>query len=149
MHSRVAFALNELGNVELKRGKLDEAEERFRRAVEIYRAVNGEHHYSMAIALSNLGGVYLERKQYARAEALLRDVVKRLTEALSADHLNTGMAQIRLGRALLRERRYNEAQTHLLAGYRIISKQSRSVHQLAADRAAGPGYALCRDGAGG
>jgi len=124
MHYRVALTLNELGNVDLKRGKLDEAEARFRRAVDIYRAVNGDRHYSVAIALSNLGGVYLERKQYARAEQLLREVIVRLTEALSADHLNTGVAQLRLGRTLLRERRYGEAETHLLAGYEIIGKQT-------------------------
>jgi len=124
MHNRVALALNELGNVELKRGELDEAEARFRRAVDSYRAVNGDRHYSVAIALSNLGGVYLERKQYARAEELLREVIARMTEALSADHLNTGVAQLRLGRALLRERRYGDAETHLLAGYEIIGKQT-------------------------
>ena len=123
-HNRVALALNELGNVELKRGELDRAEARFRRAVDIYRTVNGDRHYSVAIALSNLGGVYLERKQYARAEELLREVIARMTEALSADHLNTGVAQLRLGRALLRERRYDEAETHLLAGYEIIGKQT-------------------------
>lgn len=124
MHYRVALTLNELGNVDLKRGKLDEAEARFRRAVDIYRAVNGDRHYSVAIALSNLGAVYLERKQYVRAEQLLREVIVRLTEALSAGHLNTGIAQLRLGRALLRERRYGEAETHLLAGYAIIGRQT-------------------------
>jgi serine/threonine-protein kinase len=124
MHNRVALALNELGNVELKRGELDRAEARFLRAVDIYRAVNGDRHYSVAIALSNLGGVYLERKQYARAERLLREVIVRFTEALSADHLNTGVAQLRLGRALLREHRDGEAETHLLAGYEIIGKQT-------------------------
>jgi eukaryotic-like serine/threonine-protein kinase len=124
MHNRVALALNELGNVEMKRGEPDEAEARFRRAVDIYRKVNGDRHYSVAIALSNLGGVYLERKQYARAEQLLREVIARFTAALSADHLNTGVAQLRLGRTLLREHRYGEAETHLLAGYEIIGKQT-------------------------
>jgi serine/threonine-protein kinase len=124
VHTQVALALNELANVEMKRGKLDEAEARFRRAVDIYRTVNGDRHYSVAIALSNLGGVYLERKQYARAEQLLREVIVRFTEALSANHLNTGVAQLRLGRTLLREHRYGEAETHLLAGYDIIARQT-------------------------
>jgi len=124
MHNQVALALNELGNVEVKRGKLDDAEARFRRAVDIYRTVNGDKHYSVAIALSNLGGVYLEEKQYARAEQLLGEVIARLTVALSADHLNTGVAQLRLGRTFLRERRYDEAESHLLAGYRIVAKQA-------------------------
>ena len=123
-HSRVALALNELGNVEMKRGELDAAEARFRRAVDIYRAVNGDRHYSVAIALSNLGAVYLERKQYARAEQVFRDVLARMTQALSAGHLNTGVAHLRLGRTLLREHRYGEAETHLLAGYKIISSQT-------------------------
>jgi serine/threonine-protein kinase len=124
VHNRVALTLNELGNVELKCGKLDRAEARFRRAVDIYRAANGDRHYSVAVALSNLGGVYLERKQYARAERLLREAIVRFTEALSADHLNTGVAQMRLGRALLREHRCGEAETHLLAGYAIVGKQT-------------------------
>ena len=47
-----------------------------------------------------------------------------MTQALSADHLNTGVAQLRLGRTLLRERRYSEAESHLLAGYEIIGRQT-------------------------
>ena len=66
---QVASALNELGNAAMNRHQYDLAEPRFRRMLDIYRAVYNNHHYLIGIALSNLAGVYVGRKQYARARS--------------------------------------------------------------------------------
>lgn len=50
--------------------------------------------------------------------------MRRFTEALSADDMNTGIARVKLGRTLLRERRYREAETEILVGSNILSKQT-------------------------
>jgi tetratricopeptide (TPR) repeat protein len=102
------------------RDKLDEAEARFRRVADIYRAVYGDHHYLVAIALSNVAYVYVNKKDYPRAEQLFRDVVRRFTETLGADNVNTGIARIKLGRTLLRQNRYKEAEVETLAGYETL-----------------------------
>ena len=76
------------------------------------------------LAYANLASVYLARKDYPRAEKMFREVVQRYTEALSADHLYTGIGQIKLGRALAGEKHYEDAEQHLLAGYKVLMKQT-------------------------
>ncbi|WP_321475552.1 serine/threonine-protein kinase [uncultured Paludibaculum sp.] len=134
-HPRVASAVNELGTVALKRGRLDDAESQFGRMVGIYRKANGDRHYLVAIGLSNIASVYLAKKENARAEKLYREVVERFTTALSPNHLNTGIARIKLGRALVRQHKYGDAETEILAGYAILTKQtSPSITWLQAAR---------------
>jgi serine/threonine-protein kinase len=120
---QVASVLNELGSVAYSRKYLDEAEARFGRMADIYRAVYNGHHYLIGIALSNLAGVYLERKQYRRAEQLYREALQVFAVTLPADHLNAGITRIKLGRTLFRAGRYREAQGQLLSGYAILKKQ--------------------------
>jgi eukaryotic-like serine/threonine-protein kinase len=124
VNSHVAFALNSLGTVAIERGDLKEAEADCIRVEGIYRSVYGDKNYTVAIAIANLADVYLLRKEYTRAEQLYRDAVRRFTEALSAGDMNTGIARVKLGRTLLRERRYREAETEILAGSDILSKQT-------------------------
>jgi len=114
----------------MKREQYDAAEPRFRRMVDIYRAVYNNHHYLIAIALSNLAGVYVGRKEYPRAEQFYRDAIQVFADTLPAGHLNMGIARIKLGRALVRELRFQEAESELLSGYAILSKQANpsSVH---------------------
>jgi serine/threonine-protein kinase len=124
VHNTVAGVMNELGNVAYMRDQEDEAEMWFRKALEIYKTVYHDHHSVIAVEISNIGGVYLDRKDYPKAEQLFREAVARFTDTLSADHVSTGIAQLKLGRALLRQNRYREAEEHMLAGYRIVSKQA-------------------------
>lgn len=42
---------------------------------------------------------------------------------LPADNINTGTVRVKLGRTLLRERRYREAESELVAGSEILSRQ--------------------------
>jgi len=124
VHQRVAVALNELGLLAVKRGKLDEAEARFRRAVDIDRTVYGGRHQAVALETANLASVYLQKNQNARAEQLFREAIACYQQTLPPGHLNIGIAELKLGRTLVREHRDAEAETHLLAGYEIIAKQT-------------------------
>jgi tetratricopeptide (TPR) repeat protein len=117
------MGLNVLGLLEIRRGHLVEAEKDFMRMADINRAVYDDRHYLVGVALLNLGQVYLEEKQYARAAAELREALSRFTEKLPAGHTNTAIAQIQLGHTLVLERQYKEAETHLLAGYEVLTKQ--------------------------
>ena len=82
----MASALNEVGLIALKQGRLDEAEESFSRMTQVYREVYHDKHRNIGIALSNLAGVYQEKKQYARAESVFREVLRRYADVLPADH---------------------------------------------------------------
>ena len=135
MHPRVASAVNDLGAVAQNRGDLDEAETAFMRMAGIYRTVYGEKHYLIGIAMSNLATVYVLRHDPRRAEPLYRQAIAMFTETQSPQHLNTGIGRIKLGRALVGQSRYAEAETELLAGYDILTKQtSPSVPWLRAAR---------------
>ncbi len=123
-HPRVAMALGVLGKVALKRGSLDEARADFTRALEIYRAAYGDKHYYNAVALSDLADTYLQEKDYARAEQFYREALDRLSGSLPPDHPRTARAQMALGEAILLQHRNQDAEAHLLAGYRILLKQT-------------------------
>jgi len=123
-HPKVANVLNELGTVALQRERFEEAEQRFARMAEIYKTAYGDHHYLYALALANLASAYLAKKDYPRAELMFRDVVQRYKQALSADHLYTGIGEIKLGRALAGEKKFAEAEQYLLAGYKVLNKQT-------------------------
>jgi serine/threonine-protein kinase len=120
---KVAFAESSLGAIALARGRFDEAEKDYDRALQIERAVYGERHPFIAVALYNLGEVYLEEGQVERAEKLFRDAVDRLTHKSTTDPLYVGIAHIKLGRALVREKRYQEAEPETLAGYEALTQR--------------------------
>ena len=125
MHPKVGNVLNDLAQISLKRGNLDQAETQFRRVQEIWRGAYGDRHYLVARAQENLAGVYVERKRYVQAEQMLRDSGRRYMAALSPEHLYTGIARIRLGHVLLLEKRFADAERESLAGYRIVEKQAK------------------------
>ena len=123
-HPRVASAVNDLGAVALGRGDLDVAEASFTRMAHIYRSVYGEKHYLIATAISNLASVYVARMEFRRAEPIYRQAIAMYSETQSPGHMNTGIGRIKLGRALVGQQRYDEAETEILAGYDILSKQT-------------------------
>src|SRR5258707_5056006 len=103
---------------------LTEAEARFKRAADIYRADYGDPDYLVAIALSNVAGIAMDKKDYPRAEQLFRDVIRRYNETLPADNVNTGIAHVKLGRTLLREKKYKDAEVDTRTGYENLIKPS-------------------------
>jgi serine/threonine protein kinase/tetratricopeptide (TPR) repeat protein len=123
-HPRVASAVNDLGAVALGRGDLDRAEAAFTRMTQIYQSVYGDKHYLIGTAISNLASVYVARKEFRRAEPLYREAIAMYSETQSPGHMNTGIGRIKLGRALVGQERYDEAETEILAGYEILSKQT-------------------------
>ena len=65
----------------------------------------------------------MKRNDYAHAVSILQTVVEKYARRLP-DHLNAAIARIRLGYAFLELKQFKEAETHLLAGYQILMKQS-------------------------
>ena len=124
VHPRVASAVNDLGAVALKRGNYDEAEAAFRRMRDIYTSVYGTKHYLLGIAISNIGSVYSARNDHKRAEPFYREAIAMYEATQGAQHMNTGIGRLKLGDALVGQERYAEAETELLAGYEILTKQT-------------------------
>lgn len=122
--SRVAFTIAQMGAVEIELKNLGQAEHDFARAADIYRSIRGDEHQSVAIELSNVASIALAKKEFVRAEQLFRDVIRRLEKVLPADNANIGIARIKLGHSILGQRRYQESALELLAGYRIVAKQT-------------------------
>jgi tetratricopeptide (TPR) repeat protein len=133
VHPRVASALNELGNVQVRQGRLDEAEATFKRLVAVYREVYHDKHYYIGVALSNLAGVYQQREQYATAESLFREVLRRYADTLPSDHQLVGIARIRLGRQIVLQKRYAEASPRESGRLRHPDEAANCSRALAAD----------------
>jgi serine/threonine-protein kinase len=123
-HPRVASAVNDLGAVAQRRGNYDEAEAAFRRMRDIYRSVYGTSHYLIGIATSNIGGVYTARNDHQRAEPFYREAIATFEATQGPQHLNTGIARLKLGDSLVGQQRYGGAETELLTGYEILTKQT-------------------------
>jgi serine/threonine-protein kinase len=126
VHPSVASTLNELGNVAVRRNQLDQAEQIFRRMLDIYHAIYGEKHFLIGTATSNLGGVYHARKQYAQAESLFEGAVQMFVATQGEGHVNTAIARVKLGHTLLAERRFRDAIAASGAGHDVLAKQAKS-----------------------
>lgn len=126
-HSSVASVLNELGTIARKEKRLDDAEARYRRMAEIYRAIyKGSRHSLIGVAVSNLGSVEHDRGHFDEAERLLGEALDIFTDVLPADHTNIGIARVKLGGTLLAQRRFAEAARETLAGYEILRKSMKA-----------------------
>jgi tetratricopeptide (TPR) repeat protein len=124
VHPRVASALNELGRIAQQQKRLDDAEAHFRRMAQIYITVHKDKHYVIGVALSNLAGVMKDRKRYDVAANLFRDVLRRYDDELPPEHQLIGIAKVRYAEVLLLQGLAADARNEMLAGYRIIAKQS-------------------------
>jgi non-specific serine/threonine protein kinase len=88
-----AFALWELGSVDVQVGRLDAGIERMEQAVPILR--RGRHRRQLARALFNLGVAYLGRGDVARAEAALQEGILAFRDVKMGRHMSvmfTGFA---------------------------------------------------------
>lgn len=133
VHPYVALALNWLGVVALKQGKLDAAEADFHQMAQIYQSVYGDKDVHSGVAASRFGELAMARKQYANSEQLFRQSAQTFSETLSPDSFKTGVARAELGAALFHEKRYPDAEAELLAGYKIVTSEGHSSTEEAMD----------------
>ncbi len=78
-------------------GRRDEAEELYRRALEIRRRLYGPVHPDLATSLSNLATFLSNRGDYAAAEGMLREVADMEVKMLGLEHPNAGLNLHNLG----------------------------------------------------
>lgn len=105
-HPDLATNLNNLGVIQQAQGKLDAAEENFKRALEMRRAVLDPAHPEIGVVLNNLAGVHFLRGDYAGAAERLREALSVYRQRLLEDHpwvlgtrTSLGMALARAGQA--------------------------------------------------
>jgi tetratricopeptide (TPR) repeat protein len=94
-----AAALNNLGALLHKTGRIEESGAALKRAAELWQVELGPDHPQVAVALANLGAVYTTQHQFPEAETCYRDAIRIAEASLPADHLN--LAQYRAGYARL------------------------------------------------
>jgi serine/threonine-protein kinase len=122
---RHAFALKRLGAIELKDGKIDEAERRYRAALALDERVvaanptNSSYRYDMTFSLTDLGLIAWKRGEFTTAVDYYSRALSIRQATLEADPRNVramrGVSNVRtslagLGRA---QKRYDEAIDHL------------------------------------
>jgi uncharacterized protein HemY len=70
-----------------------------------------------------LGDVLEAEKQYSQAEKLFREALKTITSRPFKGNVSVGVVEVSLGQALLRQKKYGDAESHLVAGYAILTEQ--------------------------
>jgi eukaryotic-like serine/threonine-protein kinase len=108
-HPSVAFALNNLGEMEADQGKYDIAIPRLQRALSIAEHAFGPDHPQVGSALSNLAGVYVVTNRLAEALVMAQRALAIAEKAFGPDSPNVAFALASLCGSLLSLDRYVDA----------------------------------------
>ena len=98
---RTAVSRHNLGRVRLAQGRLDDAENAFRAALEIWRAARGDDHPDTARAHESLAALHHRRGESSQAVKAWDEALRILESALPGDHPR--LANARVGRAAAAE----------------------------------------------
>ena len=105
----------EVKSAPMKQEKLlEQAEKRFRQALEIYKEALGEDHPETAYGRLHLGLLLLRRDDAVQAEACCRQAVTCFRRKLGLAHFMTGQGLHGLALALIEQQQYAEAERCLL-----------------------------------
>ena len=94
---RWARHLNNVGAVHFVDGSLDEAKERYERALTLREAALGPEHPDVANTLNNLGNVYGSAGSFAEAEACFKRTLEIRKKALGPEHPDVATSLNNLG----------------------------------------------------
>jgi tetratricopeptide (TPR) repeat protein len=113
-----------IGRVFVALRRYADAEQAFKRALEIRERALGPNDYRVAITLNDLGSLYLYRRRYADAEPLLRRalLIFKSDPRFGTDHPFVVPALGHLGRALAGQGRLDEAESMYLQAISITEK---------------------------
>lgn len=88
----LANAYNNLGAMLAKQGRLDEAQAKYERSLELYRTILSDSHPLIANLENNLGYLFFRRGLYGRALPMIYSSISRLAKALGEDNPHTQQA---------------------------------------------------------
>jgi tetratricopeptide (TPR) repeat protein len=88
----VGASLNSLAHMEQRRGRYDEAEGLFRRALDLAVTWRGPDHVDAGVTLANLANLYQAREAWDQARRTYREALGILEAALGPDH--AGLARV-------------------------------------------------------
>ena len=99
---RLAGVHNNLGNLLLRVGRLEDGQASLERAAAIFREALGASHPSLAVAFNNLGEVFMRRGDWAGAREQYGHARRIFAAALGPEHVHVGVADNNLGDVALR-----------------------------------------------
>ena len=137
---------NNLGNLRVRRGDLDGAQQQLDLASAIYRAQLGERHPSVGIALNNLGELLLRRGELAQSERAYKEAHAILLAGLGPQHPSVGTILNNLGDTLLRQGNFAAAEEHYTRALAIFVARFGEGAQPLAYPLTGLGEALLAQG---
>jgi tetratricopeptide (TPR) repeat protein len=88
----LATAYNTLGVILAKGGRLDKAQAKYERTLELYRTILPESHPLIANLENNLGYLFFRRKLYGQALPMIYNSIPRLAKALGPENPHTQQA---------------------------------------------------------
>ncbi len=95
--SHLAAIYNNLGNLLVRTGELEEAKVELERSAGLYRKFLGPRHPRVGIALNNLGELMIRQGHFERAQQTDREALEILVAALGPSHPNVGVVVNNLG----------------------------------------------------
>ncbi len=115
----LAVPLANLASFRFQEGKLDEAAELYRQAIDILRRHLGPDAPELAQQLRNLGILELGRDRLGEAEAMLRQALRIELRAYGAESAMVAKRRSDLGRVFLAQGRLSEAERELIEAVTI------------------------------
>jgi eukaryotic-like serine/threonine-protein kinase len=110
VHPLVAFSLNNLGQFQVGRGELTNAEQSLRQALAINRKIYGDHHDQILWSLLHLGETLERQGDWKRAEEVFREALGNFRKYWPERSMNLTYHLDRLARVIRRQGRFAEAE---------------------------------------
>ncbi|KAF3031307.1 hypothetical protein E8E12_000040, partial [Didymella heteroderae] len=106
----IVHAVHSLGDLYADQGRLDEAEEMYKRALKGKEAALGPHHTSTLDTVNNLGALYADQGKLDEAEEMYKRALKGREAALGPDHTSTLRTVNNLGALYADQGKLDEAE---------------------------------------
>lgn len=117
-----------IGDAYVGRGNTEEAENNYRRALQIFERSFGQRNLKVASCLSKIANLHLGQQKYAEAETLYWRVLDITQSAWGSDHIDVANCHKSLARLLEAQGRLKEAEQFYMSSLRIMEKVGGGDH---------------------